>query len=287
MANNNKNTSEHGYTDKERYLHGFSTEEQQRLLAQADFLAPTIFSTGPLPKPRDKVIELGCGVGAQTRHICSVDPSVKVVSVDHSPAQLNVARTVLGPRIEQGQVTLLCADAAATGLEAETFDLAYLCWILEHSSHPQDIVREAFRLLKPGATIWVTEVFNSSLQIMPSKPVLGDYWNALNQLQREMLGNPDVGLQLPNLLHKAGFVEIQSQPVVFFYAADKPRERDAMLNYWQTLMLSALPALVKAAKGGQLIPTEMEVQTAFDELKNDKDTVFFYHPIRCVGRKPG
>lgn len=268
------------------YLHGFAAVEHQRLLDQADFLAPSIFYTGPLPKPHDKVIELGCGVGAQTRHLCGVDPTIQLVCVDNSAVQLNAARSLLVQKIEQGQVSLLCADAATTGLSSETFDLAYLCWILEHASHPEEIVAEAFRLLKPGGVVWLTEVFNASLQILPVQPIFEKYWQTMNKFQRAFQGNPDIGLQLPHILLKAGFVEVQAQPIVFYFAAHKPKELNDMLNYWQTLMLSSLPAMMSFPEIADFMPSETELISAFDDIRNNPDAVFFYHPIRCVGKKP-
>lgn len=271
---------------KSKYLHGFSQEEQSRLLAQTDFLAPRIFQAGPLPQPGQRVVELGCGVGAQTRHLCALDPTLQIVGVDQSPTQLEAARTVLSEHLAGGRVSLLCADAENTGLESESFDLAYLCWILEHVQEPQKVTEEAFRLLKPGGTIWVTEVFNTSLHISPVKTAIVNYWEAFNCLQRELHGNPDIGLHLPKLLYHSGFTEIEAQPVVFFYSANNPKERADMLTYWENLMLSALPALETYKKGEKSIPTEEQLKQAFSQLQNNDDTVFFYHPIRCVGRKP-
>lgn len=286
MTENSENLKPTDQHVSERYLHGFSDEEQRRLLSQADFLAPQIFHTGPKPRAGDHVIELGCGVGAQTRYLCSVDPSITVTCVDHSMTQLQMAEKVLAPKVFAGQVKLVCADAAATGLEPEKFDLAYLCWVLEHAPHPQDVVREAYRLLKPKGILWVTEVFNASLQILPRMPVIEKYWQALNQLQRNMGGDPDVGLHLPSLLQSVGFTKIEAQPITFFYSKDKPQARAAMLDYWQALLLSARPSLVASLTGDDNIASEDEIMTAFDELKKNPETIFFYHPIRCVGQKP-
>lgn len=279
---NNKSECE----EKTDYLHGFSSDEQRRLLTQADFLAPRIFQSGPSLRPGETIVELGCGVGAQTRYLCALESSPRVVGVDHSPIQLEAARSVLAEYLARGQVSLVCAAAERTGLESDSFDLAYLCWILEHVSNPRKVVEEAFRLLKPGGTIWVTEVFNSSLHIIPRQPVITKYWKALNRLQRELGGNPDVGLQLPQLLCQSGFVEIETQPIVFYYSLNNAKERDAMLVYWEHLLLSALPALLRERDGSKIIPTENELRDAFAALRNNDDTVFFYHPIRCVGRKP-
>ena len=50
------------------YLHGFTAEEQQRLLTQADFLAPWVFRDVRLPAA-GALLELGAGVGAETRFL--------------------------------------------------------------------------------------------------------------------------------------------------------------------------------------------------------------------------
>ncbi len=46
------------------YIHGFSEAEQQRLVRQAEVLAPNVFSAFDL-SPHAEVLELGCGVGAE------------------------------------------------------------------------------------------------------------------------------------------------------------------------------------------------------------------------------
>ena len=61
------------------------------------------------PDPREaRVLELGCGAGANLAGIAAAEPGVRAVGVDLAPTAVEVAR----------------ATAAAAGLENVTFDVA-------------------------------------------------------------------------------------------------------------------------------------------------------------------
>jgi trans-aconitate methyltransferase len=60
---------------KQRYLHGFSPEEQRRLVHQSLFLEPYVFDGIDL-EFKTSLLEVGCGVGAQTKILCRRFPEL-------------------------------------------------------------------------------------------------------------------------------------------------------------------------------------------------------------------
>jgi len=78
------------------YVHGYSPDEAQRLGDQADTLAGLLHSGTSYPAG-SRVLEVGCGVGAQTVHLVAGSPAARFTAIDTSAASLARARRP-GPR---------------------------------------------------------------------------------------------------------------------------------------------------------------------------------------------
>lgn len=74
----------------QEYIHGFSREEQERLIRQAEFLKPYIYEKIQMTNV-NHLLEVGCGVGAQTKILLEIFPHLKITGVDLSKDQLAVA----------------------------------------------------------------------------------------------------------------------------------------------------------------------------------------------------
>ncbi|MDX2221096.1 MAG: class I SAM-dependent methyltransferase, partial [Rhodospirillaceae bacterium] len=87
------------------YIHTFSVEEQRRLIRQAEFLEP-FHHAGIDLSGCARVLEIGCGVGAQMRILLRRWPAVHVTGVDRSAAQLAAARDVVAADLAAGRAAL-------------------------------------------------------------------------------------------------------------------------------------------------------------------------------------
>ena len=150
-----------------KYLHGFSKVEQYRLVHQAKFLDKWIYQGVDLKKCKN-LLEVGCGVGAQTKIILRRFPKIHVDGVDFSPEQLEVAKFLLKKEIGK-RVELHSQDAQKLKLNKK-FDAAFLCWFLEHVPEPLLALKQIRKHLKSGAKIYCTEVFNQTLFLEPYSP---------------------------------------------------------------------------------------------------------------------
>ena len=93
------------------YLHGFSRTEQERLIRQARLAESTVFHDIDMDGVR-RLLEVGCGVGAQTEILLRRFPQLHVTGVDLSVSQLNAALANLGQRPWlEGRYTLQQSDA--------------------------------------------------------------------------------------------------------------------------------------------------------------------------------
>jgi ubiquinone/menaquinone biosynthesis C-methylase UbiE len=192
----------------ERYIHSFASAEQERLVRQGEFLAPWV-QPGMDFSGCATVLELGCGVCAQLRVLLERFPGVHFTGIDLSPAQLAQARHLLADPLAAGKVELVEASAYRLPFADARFDSAYTIWVLEHLVGHGALLREARRVLKPGGVMVCTEVFNAGLFTDPPLPGIARWWQAFNALQRELGGDPDVGIRLAALLDGADFEDIR------------------------------------------------------------------------------
>ena len=139
------------------YLHGFTRDEQDRLYRQARFLEHRVHDRLPFRRC-EHLIEVGCGVGAQTEILLRHFPELHVTGdrrVGDEPrrARRRTWRSCRGPT---AATTFVTRDAGKLRLRRRTrFDSAFLCWILEHVADPMHVLSETRRVLRPGSPIVV------------------------------------------------------------------------------------------------------------------------------------
>jgi len=258
-----------------QYLHGYNTDEQQRLIDQAGFLAPLIYPSVDFTGCK-KLLEIGSGVGAQTAVLLGLFPELKITSVDFSEAQLAKAAENLKDFSER--VTLVRQDAQKLQLE-EKFDSAFICWALEHIPDPLAVMKRLRAHLVPGAKIHITEVFNSTFYYRPLAPALGHYYQIYNEQQIRFGGNPDVGGQLGNLLAQGGFREIRLSRSGFHLDQSQPEELKRFIEFWKILMKSGAPGMLES---GAIAQTDIDaMESDLDRILADENAIFFYQFVQA------
>lgn len=257
----------------EGYIHGFTKDEQDRLFQQARVHEDLIFSQVDF-SACNQVIEVGSGVGAQTKILLERFPHIQIQCVDASTAQAARAKEALKDEITAGKVRIDVADALHLPHEDNKFDGAFICWLLEHVQNPVEILQEVQRVLRSGGVIYCNEVFNASFYLHPYSPATLKYWMEFNDHQWSLKGDPFVGGKLANYLMKAGYQNISTKVLTHQYDNRMPKKRAAFIDYWTNLLLSGAEGLLSAGRVTPEIVQEMtrELQT----LKKDPDSVIFY-----------
>ena len=220
-----------------KYVHGYGTDEQRRLVAQAEHWRERLIRDGTELPPGTRLLEVGCGVGAVLAILGQEFPGIRLFGVDREPKQLAFA----AEHLERSGVeaTLVEADALALPYPDESFDQVWMMWFLEHVDRPLAALREARRVLVPGGAITAIEVDYSTTRASPST-------SAFEALVRAMVaamsasGWSDAGTRLPGWLRDAGFSDVVEGERPFWWEG---AELAAEAPYAADVMESALDAL--------------------------------------------
>ena len=268
------------------YIHTFAPAEQERLRTQAEFLEPHIFPTIDFSACRE-VLEIGCGVGAEMEILLRRFPEARVTGVDFSAAQLERAREFLRAPLATGSARLQQGSAYQLPFADGAFAGVCLIWVLEHLAEPRRALLEAARVLRPGGVLNCTEVFNASWHVEPKCPAMREYWDAFNALQRELGGDPEVGIKLGALAAEAGFTAVEARPLPVLLDArmTDAAARRAFLGYWETLWLTGAGQLLERGRVTRELVAAMREE--FAVLARNPAAVWHYSAwqVRAVTRR--
>jgi ubiquinone/menaquinone biosynthesis C-methylase UbiE len=262
-------------SDTNQYLHGFNTKEQHRLQKQARFLEHQIYSELNLSSVSN-LLEVGCGVGAQSEILLRRFPDLHLTGIDFSEEQIAEATTYLsGLPYATGRYQLQQTDATDMPFDSHRqFDGAFICWLLEHIPNPLRVLSEVRRVLKPGSQVIITEVLNSTFFVDPYSPNVWKYWMKYNDLQYDMKGDPFVGAKLGNMLQSQGFSRIEIKPRIIHLDNREPAKRTEMISFWTELLLSALPKLLESGYVDEELAENMKQEMHL--VAKDPNAVFYY-----------
>jgi ubiquinone/menaquinone biosynthesis C-methylase UbiE len=264
------------------YLHGFTQQEQQRLYHQARFMEQRVHEGLPFHRAK-RLLEVGCGVGAQTEILLRRFPALHVTGIDAAKPNLARAKEHLRRLLwAAGRYELQLADATQLEFGLDSFDAAFLCWVLEHVGDPMRVLSEVRRVLRPGSPVVVTEVQNMTFFIDPYSPQTVAYWLAFNDHQLELGGDPFVGAKLGNLLQAVGFHDVTTAVRTIFLDNRAPGERAEMLAFWTDLLRSGAESLLLAGKVSEAVVAGMRDE--LQQVAHDPNAVFYYSFIQATAR---
>ena len=266
--------------DTGQYLHGFTSTEQKRLRKQARFFENHIYSKIDLSSVTN-LLEVGCGVGAQSEILLRRFPDLHLTGIDFSKEQIGQASDYLSSvAYANNRYDLKQADASDMPFDSHhEFDGAFLCWVLEHIQNPLRVLSEVRRVLKPGSLVVLTEVLNSTFFVDPYSPNVLKYWMKYNDLQYDMKGDPFVGAKLGNMLQSLGFTRIEVEPKVIHLDNREPAKRTEIISFWTELLLSGLPKMLEAGYVDEELAENMKSEMHL--VAKDPNAVFYYSFIQA------
>ncbi|MFI0979876.1 class I SAM-dependent methyltransferase [Streptomyces sp. NPDC021093] len=203
------------------YVHGYSPREGQRLGDQADTLAQLLHGGTSYP-PGSRVLEAGCGVGAQTVHLLRSSPGAHIVAVDQSEESLARARAHVTDLFPAAPVEWQRADLLQLPFADAEFDHVFVCFVLEHLADPLTALAGLRRVLRPGGTLTVIEGDHGSAFFHPDSAYARAAIDCQVRLQEAAGGNALLGRQVQPLLAGAGYENVEVRPRTVYADGTRP-----------------------------------------------------------------
>lgn len=252
-------------------------------MEQAAVLAPAIFSHLDL-SGNETLLEIGCGVGAQTKQLLHHWPHLTIYSIDLSPHHLASATEYLHKEIADNKVRLTRTNAEHMPFGEQAFDAALTIWVLEHVRRPEQILCEISRVLRPGGKMILSEVDNDSFRFFPENPIIHSWWDRFNAFQQAGGADPFIGQRLDELARQTGFNDIRTEPIYLVSTLREPERRLELLHYTRDLLLSGAENMKRA---GYVDPNdEHALRAEFDRLESHPEVNFQYLAVRLTATKP-
>jgi SAM-dependent methyltransferase len=228
------------------YVHGYSHYEARRLGDQADILADLLHAGTAYPAG-SRVLEIGCGVGAQTVHLVAASPGAHIVAVDISGDSLAQARARVTAQAPGAAVTWHRADLFALPFADGAFDHLFVCFVLEHLPDPVSALAGLRRVLRPGGTITVIEGDHGSAFFHPDSARARAAISCLVRLQSAAGGDALIGRKLQPLLTVAGYRDVVVRPRTVYADETRPAMVGGFTRNTFTAMVEAVRDAALAA----------------------------------------
>ena len=224
--------------DRAAYVHGYDERENARLCDQASTLAELLHAGTAYPDG-SRVLEAGCGVGAQTVTLARHSRGASIISIDFSETSLDQARRAVDAA-NITNVTFLRADVFHLPFPPESFDHVFVCFLLEHLTHPVVALRALKRLLRPRGTITVVEGDHGSTYFHPDSEAARQAVKCLVELQKRAGGNSLIGRELYPRMVEAGFEDVEVSPRMVYVDSSKPHMVEGFTKKTFTAMVEGV-----------------------------------------------
>jgi len=254
------------------YVHGYSDRENIRLRDQANTLTELLHHDTVYP-PGSRVLEAGCGVGAQTVILTQNSPLSEFTAIDISPDSLQEAeKRVLST--QRQNVTFKQADLFNLPFTSKSFDHVFVCFVLEHLSRPAEALACLRDVLKPGGTLTVIEGDHGSTYFHPDSEDAHRAIQCLVDLQAEIGGDALIGRRVYPLLLEAGYREVTVSPRMVYVDASRPQLVEGFTRNTFTAMVKGVREAALAS--GRIDAATWERGIAALERTAEEDGTFCY-----------
>jgi len=263
------------------YVHGYQQREAERLRDQAGILANLLHQDTLFPAG-SRVLEVGCGVGAQTAIIARLNPQTRFVSIDRAASSLTLARASL---LSAGitNVELQQADLFALPFTPESFDHVFVCFVLEHLAQPHQALALLHPMLRRGGSIIVIEGDHGSTLFHPDATEAHAVIECQMELQRRAGGDAAIGRKLHPLLRSAGFNSVEVTPRMAYADGSRPQWQEEFTRRTFTAMIEGIreSALSAALCDSHTFETGVRQLHRTAEI----DGIFCYTFFKAVGTR--
>ena len=193
-------------------------------------------------KGDERIADLCCGTGKSTIACLQACPEGHVTAIDFSEEMLNVAKSTLGKKFPEKQLSFQLKDVMELDYPDNSFDALFMAYGIRNMPDYRRCLDNLFRVLKPGGRIVFHEyaladnIFSKLywyllgyLLIIPFSWMLTGSVTIFRYLIKSVIEFPSPD-KFRQLLSETGFVRVSSKPlpswrrpVLHTFIAHKPK----------------------------------------------------------------
>lgn len=195
-------------------------------------------------RPGMAVADICCGIGDFAVLFRKEFQPSRLVALDHSKPSLAYARKVAADFGIQG-IEYVYGDASEILLEDNQFDFVTCRHSLQIFNRPELILRELFRICKPGGRVYVTNEKNSHCLGEPRGESIQWTYNEVAKIVAHFNHDIEIGPKSRRLMLDAGFDDVKMESFMVTNMDGDPQDFADIVEAWKNLFAGKMSALRK------------------------------------------
>lgn len=185
------------------------------------------------------IADICCGIGDFAVLLHKAFRPTRIVAVDHAKPSLHYARRVAADFGIRG-VEYIHGDAADLLLESDQFDFVTCRHSLQIFNQPELILKELFRICKPGGRVYVSNEKISHCLGEPRGPTISWTYQELTKLFADFNMDLECGPKNRRFLGDAGFQDIREDHFMVTSRDGDPQDFADMIAAWEEAFAGSL-----------------------------------------------
>jgi ubiquinone/menaquinone biosynthesis C-methylase UbiE len=185
-------------------------------------------------KPGMKMADICCGIGDFAVLVKKEFKPSSILALDHSRPSLDYARKVAA-EFGVTDIEYVYGDASEMVIEDNSFDFVTCRHSLQIFDKPEMILKELFRICKPGGRVYVTNEKNSHCLGEPRSDSIQRTYTEVAKLFADFKMDVELGPKSYRYLQDAGFLDIKVDSFMVTNLDGDPQEFADMIQAWENV----------------------------------------------------
>ncbi|CAN7540983.1 methyltransferase domain-containing protein [Mesorhizobium sp. LjNodule214] len=185
-------------------------------------------------RPGIVMADICCGIGDFAVLVQKEFQPSRIVALDHSRSSLAYARNVAAEFDIKG-IEYTYGDASEMLLEENQFDLVTCRHSLQVFNRPELILRELFRICKPGGRVYITNEKNSHCLGEPRADSIQWTYNEVAKLWAHFQMDIELGPKSQRYLTEAGLEDIRVESFMVTNRDGDPQDFADVIAAWENV----------------------------------------------------
>lgn len=185
-------------------------------------------------KPGMTMADICCGIGDFAVLVQKELKPSRILALDHSRTSLDYARKVAAD-FGITDIEYVYGDASEMVIEDDQFDFVTCRHSLQIFDRPELILKELFRICKPGGRVYITNEKNSHCLGEPRGESIQWTYTEVAKLFADFKMDVELGPKSRRYLADAGFEDIRVDSFMVTNLDDDPQDFANMIQAWENV----------------------------------------------------